>query len=144
MSIKNIEIESSLNISHKDKLEELLFFNKSQRQLSNKIVTSITNYGLPVIVETDLSIKVRLDSKIETHSLFLTTFIKNEKRLLGVALVIKGNNKDAILLHVAMDNEVHSEFLLLFITKIRKYLKQFKNIDWLNIQYIDKNVKLKV
>lgn len=144
MSIKNIEIESSLDISHKEKLEELLFFNKSQRLLSNKIVTSITKYGLPVIVVKDLLIKVGLDSKIETHSLFLTSTNNSEELLLGVALVIKGKNKDAILLHVAMDNEVNPKFLLLFITKIRKYLKQFKNIDWLNIHYIDKNVKLKV
>lgn len=145
MPSNSFEIVSTLGVEYKPHIEKLLFFNDSQNEFSNKIVSSLEKYGQPEIVQIKNTLKIVLKSRIETHSLFFLSNEDDKKLLLGTAVITKGENDDAILLHIAMENSLTPDFLLLsFITKIRTYLSSFKQIKWLRIFYIERNVKLKV
>lgn len=87
-------------------MEELLFFNRQQARVRNRIVDSIQSYGVPEVMETDGTLRVRLDGRADAQSLFgLTGDV--EPTLIGAVVYVRDRRERFVVVHIAVD-EKHS------------------------------------
>lgn len=142
----SIIYQSKIDFLHKEILDEILFFNKNQKEYEKNIIESVEQYGIPKINETNGEICISLESNIETHSLFMLEKNSTSEELLGVALIIRGNTDEAILLHLAINNKkaLSNQNTLSLILKVKEYLSNFSEIKKLKIFYSNKTSYLKI
>lgn len=142
----SIIYKSKLDKLHIDMLNEILFFNREQKKYQKSIVNSIEQYGIPKIIEAKNKIFIELDSKIETHSLFMLNSIESFEILLGVAIFIRDKSDEAVLLHIAVNEENETSRLqsLSLILKVKEYLSNISEINRLKIFYSNKTSYLKI
>lgn len=133
----NYKYKSNINIEFHKKLNDLLFFNENQSKYKKNIIDAIELYGLPKIDINNDIISIRLDSKFETHTLFLFLEHDGVEQLLGLAVFISETKDEAILLHIAVDyKELNSNILTLsLILKVKEYLRNFSGMKRLKLFY---------
>lgn len=95
---------STLNPSHRDALEQILFFNANQGRTSEAVSFVAEHYGIPRIQATETELKVGLASTVETQTLFAVLRKGQRDRPVGVVVFTRENDA-FVVLFVAVHEE---------------------------------------
>ena len=138
----NLEFQSSLPYSFRNKLEKLFFFNGEQSIVYSKIENALEKYGNPKLIEKNSRIRISVEKIEDCQNLILIDTSRN--KLLGIMLHSRINKNEAELIHMAINKEHNNTnvFELLFDEIIRIYSK-IKDVRYLHITYIKKRIKIK-
>lgn len=138
----NLEFQSSLPFSFRNKLEKLFFFNGEQSIVYSKIENALEKYGNPKLIEKNSRIRISIEKIEDCQNLILVDTSRNI--LLGIMLHSRINEKEAELIHIAIDKDYFNlnVFELLYNEIIRIYSK-IKGVKYLRVTYIKKRIKIK-
>jgi hypothetical protein len=102
----DIAFSSRLSIAYRIALENLLFFNGQQARVRNRIVESIESYGLPEIVDSDETLRIRLAGRDDAQSLFALAG-ETQPDLVGAVVYVRDRPERFVVVHIAVD-DAHS------------------------------------
>lgn len=133
---------SRIKIKYKDELEQILFFNKLQKEYLTDIAKSIESYGLPRIVQDKSYIKIELENLKDVQSIFAIDGEGDNSNLLGLILYYRLNVEEIVVLHIAVVDECSAigefsqEFVTLrLINKLRENANKIKGVEKIRISY---------
>jgi hypothetical protein len=98
-------ITSRLGAEHRATLEELLFFNRLQTAVRNRIQATVDRYGLPQIVIRDGSIRVELAGVPEVQTLYAVSSAGPSGPAgepIGVAVFLREGEERFVIVHVGV------------------------------------------
>jgi hypothetical protein len=98
-----VTFSSRLPVERRGALESLLFFNGRQARVRNRIVDSIENYGLPEIVESDGTLRIRLSGRHDAQSLFALAG-KEASDVVGAIVYVRDRTDRFVVVHIAVDD----------------------------------------
>ena len=141
----HIFYSSSLQLSFRKNIEDLLYFNPQQDKIKPKIIRSIEHFGIPTLYEENKLLRIRVGDYQDVQSLFAFCGKAQENTsLIGAAFYFRIDYENIVLLHIAVDEaysstgEKNNDMVTMhLITKLRKIASQIKGVRYLNITYND-------
>ncbi len=137
-----IRFSSILDREYRDDLEDLMFFNPQQRKALTGINHSISEYGVPSIVETNNRLRISVEGLPESQTLFALDHSAQKPVLAGVMVYMRTDPENLVLLHIAVKEDYSrsgiygDEMLVLrFMTQLRDIAKRIKGIRAITLKY---------
>ncbi len=137
-----IRFSSILDREYRDDLEDLMFFNPQQRKALTGINHSISEYGVPSIVETNNRLRISVEGLPESQTLFALDHSAQKPVLAGVMVYMRTDLENLVLLHIAVKEDYSrsgiygDEMLVLrFMTQLRDIAKRIKGIRAITLKY---------
>ncbi|HYK87168.1 MAG TPA: hypothetical protein VE398_00240 [Acidobacteriota bacterium] len=137
-----IRFSSVLGLEYRDDLEELMFFNPQQRKALTGINHSISEYGVPNVVESNQRLRISVEGLPESQTLFAMDYTKEKPVLAGVMVYMRTDPENLVLLHIAVREDYSrsgiygDEMLVLrFMTQLRDIAKRIKGIRAITLKY---------
>ncbi len=133
---------SGINVKYKSELEEILFFNKRQKEYLQDINNSIESYGLPKIIQEGNSLKIRVEHLKDVQTIYAFDSNESDAALLGLILYYRISVDEIIVLHIAIVDECTAEgsyskefVVLRLINKLKENAKRIKGVEKIRISY---------
>jgi len=127
---------------HMKDLENLLFFNKNQKNYSKQIDKSVTRFGYPRIILDDKRIRVEIEGIEGTQNLFIFDADGDDSSLLGVLIYYRQSIEKITILHIAVveDCSANGKYAQEFITmrlinRLKEDSAKIKGIELLSFAY---------
>lgn len=98
-----VTFSSRLPVARRSALEALLFFNDRQSRFRNRIVDSIESYGLPEIVDSDGTLRIRLSGRHDAQSLFALAG-EGASDVVGAIIYVRDRADRFVVVHIAVDD----------------------------------------
>lgn len=96
----NIEYTSIIDVSHKESIEALLFFNEMQNAYAREIEQSINMFGLPGIYEKNGLLRIKLGEN-ESQAIYAIA----DRQVVGI-IVYTIDTKDSLFIaHIAISSD---------------------------------------
>ena len=135
-----VSFTSRIARSQRQALEELLFFNKCQDRVAQKIVDAIDRYGPPEIIEEGDCLRVRVAGLPDVQSLFAIDPV--DERPIGVAIYVRADLEHITVLHIGLSEEYCSggtvedcNLLLRLMKEIRRSSRRVKGVRRVQVLY---------
>ncbi len=137
-----IRFTSVLGLEYREDLEELLFFNPQQRKALTGINHSISEYGVPNVIETAARLRISVEGLPESQTLFALDYSEEVPILAGVMVYMRTDPENLVLLHIAVKEDYSrsgiygDEMLVLrFMTQLRDIARRIKGIRAITLKY---------
>jgi hypothetical protein len=135
-----VSFTSRIARSQRQALEELLFFNKCQDRVAQRIVDAIDRFGPPEIVDEDGCLRVRVAGLPDAQSLFAINPI--DLRPIGVAIYIRADLEHITVLHIGLSEEYCAggdredcNLLLRLMKEIRRSSQRVRGVRRVQLLY---------
>ncbi len=139
---ESIDIACKLPIEQRAALEQLLFFNVNQHRVRSGIQQSIDTYGVPVIVEEEGGLRIRVGDIAGVQSLFA---VSTGGRLLGVAVFVRSAHERFAVLHLVVaprsssGPDLNTRVLLKLMHEIRRAARRTRGVERIELVYRDRH-----
>lgn len=137
-----IHFSSILEREFRDDLEELMFFNPQQRKALTGINHSISEYGVPSVVEDSGRLRISVEGLPESQTLFALDVSEEKPILAGVMVYMRTDPENLVLLHIAVREDysragIYGDEMLVwrFMTQLRDIAKRIKGIRSITLKY---------
>ncbi len=137
-----IRFTSVLGIEYREDLEELLFYNPLQKNALTGISHSISEFGVPSIVEDNARLRISVEGLPESQSLFALDTSGEKPVLAGAMVYMRTDLETLVLLHIAVKEDYSrmgiygDEMLVLrFMTQLRDIARRIKGIRAISLKY---------
>jgi hypothetical protein len=137
---RTVSFTSRIAGSQRQALEQLLFFNKCQDRVAQKIVDAIDKFGPPEIVEDGDCLRVRVSGLADVQSLFAVE--PGTGRPIGVAIYVRADLEHITVLHIGLSEEYCSggnledcKLLLRLMKEIRRSTRRVKGVRRVQVLY---------
>jgi hypothetical protein len=131
-------LRASLPIEQRSALEQLFFFNVNQHRVLPGIQQSIANFGVPEIVESHGSLRIRVGDLEGVENLFA---VSEHGTPLGVAVFLAVPQRRFVVLHLVVEPrlrstmDVNTPVLLELIREIRARAREVRGVDRVELVY---------
>ena len=139
MSGGRLTFTSVLGRDHRDALERLLFFNPNQAKVVDGVAFVVRRYGIPRIDVDNERLRVRVDSRVEAQTLFVTASRPATHDLAAVAVYTR--EEDAlVVLYVALHEAYssggpheHLGALGRLVDELKRIGGHVRGVQWLSL-----------
>jgi hypothetical protein len=135
-----VSFTSRIASSQRQALEQLLFFNKCQDRVAQKIVDAIDKFGPPEIVDDGECLRVKVSGLADVQSLFAVE--PATERPIGVAIYVRADLEHITVLHIGLSEEYCSggsledcNLLLRLMKEIRRSTRRVKGVRRVQVLY---------
>lgn len=128
----------TLPVEQRSALEQLFFFNVNQHRVLPGIQESIANFGLPEIVESNGSLRIRVGDRKGVENLFA---VSKYGIPLGVAVFAHVPRQRLVVLHLVVEPrlrstlDVNTPVLLELMREIRSRARHERGADRVELVY---------
>lgn len=137
-----IRYTSKLASEHLEELQELMFFNENQHQFLSGIVSSIEEFGEPIVKGDDGFLRIHTSRLGEVQALFAVEESADATRPVGVVVHVRNAGDTITLLHIGVHKDFasdgpHAEEMvtLNLFQRLIKVGKQIKDIRKIVVLY---------
>ncbi len=137
-----ITYTSSLGTDYRDEVESLLFLNPDQHRVREAIVRVVEQFGVPLLVEENGRLRVRVKSGQEVQALFAVVPTPRKPRVGGVLVYTRSDLATLLVLHLAVtpDYSYHGRHhrdtvALQLVGKLREIGSRVKGVQTVRLLY---------
>jgi hypothetical protein len=137
-----IRYTSKLASEHLEELQELMFFNENQHQFLSGIVSSIEEFGEPIVKGDDGVLRIHTSRMGEVQALFAVEESADAARPVGVMVHVRNADDTITLLHIGVHKDFASDgprseemVTLNLFQRLIKVGKQIKDIRKIVVLY---------
>lgn len=137
-----IRISSVLQLSQRDELERITFFNPQQDRVTEPLLQSVHRYGVPKIVEDGPNLRFTVRDFGQVQSLYALDDRDGGSRLVGVVLFVRETHDSLLVLHLAVheDYTAHGRWAGMWMTPrlmaaVRALALRISGICWVRFLY---------
>jgi hypothetical protein len=138
----SLTISSKLGTEHLDELEELLFFNPQQRDVTSGIVRAIDLYGSPKIYSQGPLLRIRVGDLPGVQALYAIEQTIEAGRLVGVIIYARRDTSTMVLLHVSVAEDysasgihANARLTMKLVLRLRAVARSLKGVTVVEVPY---------
>ena len=138
----SLRFTSTLDVSRREELTELMFLNIQQHRVRAGIVNSIDKYGLPEIVEVENKLRFTIDKLSDVQTLFAIDDAPGTGVLAAVMIYTRVDDSTIVLLHLGVaeayaSDGVHADRLLVLrlINELKRVARSISGVTGIEIIY---------
>lgn len=103
--VRKLVFSSQLPLAERDRLEDMVFFNRDQEKVRAQILACVQKYGVPAIVEDGPWLRFRVPGFSAVQSLYALDVARDADTVAGVAMFVRESSETMLLLHLAVHEE---------------------------------------
>jgi len=125
-------------VEQRSALEQLFFFNANQHRVLPGIRESIASFGLPEIVESNGTLRIRVGDRQDVQNIFA---VSRHGTPLGVAVFVHVPQRRLVVLHLVVGPRLRSSLdvdtpvLLELIREIRSRARRERGVERVELLY---------
>ena len=146
-----IHFRSKIDVSLRERLERIFFFNWNQSRYASRITQSVKEYAKPVIVdEGDDEIALVFNDRTIGQTLHIFDSDGHDAALIGVVMYERDTPEQITIIHMALHETCKEIFkkenvniAAVVIEELFALFRKIKGVERIRIYYTNRTVKLK-
>lgn len=139
-TIMKLVLSSNLPLSHREALEQLLFFNPRQTAWRNAIAMALERYGMPEIVSDSACIKIAIGGNQDVQCLFALSGTPHQSALAGIVIFLRTSREELVVVHIAVSRRLGRKgrapaVVRRLLGEVRAAAKRLKGVNRVKLLY---------
>jgi predicted GNAT family acetyltransferase len=141
---------SALDKTHRDELEELMFFHPEQGRFASNILRAVEQHGSPRVTECEGKLRIELPSITGVQTLFAVMQDIAQLELVGVVVYTRTSAGVIEILHIAVKDEYtghgprsDQQVAFSLIQELCRIARQIRGVHSVQLAYKRNRVLLK-
>lgn len=137
-----LKFTSVLGKSHREQLEELMFFHPQQGRFRDTILECIESFGLPRIVVENGRLRIALAERIDVQTLYAVLEDSSQSELVGTVVYTRHPSDELLILHIAIKEAYtghgpHADRMITFavLDAVCNVARQIKGVNRVRLAY---------
>lgn len=145
----DIFFKSKIDLSYKEELDRLFFFNGNQRKYEEVVEQSIDDYPMPILKEYSNKVAIVFKENGIGQTLHIMDSNRSDAELIGVVMYVRDSVDTITIVHMVLHEECKAilkrsnvNIALIILERLIANFKKLKGIKKVRFYYSDKVLRI--